>query len=105
MEQHGTGSNIILFGCCVMFSGDNILSTRDRTREILDIRQRGSRSDTVPFDLEALQREWSKHRHSEACVPDFYVIRLVTLLEVFTRGNIDSLIDYEKKYTDRAIKL
>jgi uncharacterized protein YecT (DUF1311 family) len=81
------------------------LGVRDRTREILDIRQRGSRTDSIRFDLETLQHHWSKHRDSKACVPDFYVIRLVTLLEVFARGNIASLIDHDKQYADRAIEL
>jgi uncharacterized protein YecT (DUF1311 family) len=41
----------------------------------------------------------------EGCTPDFFVIRLVTLLEVFTRQNIGGLIDHQRQFADRAIEL
>jgi uncharacterized protein YecT (DUF1311 family) len=80
------------------------MNSRDRTQEILDVKQRDARWIRVgSYALENLQREWLKNRKSEACVPDFYVIRAVTLLEVFTRGNLADLIDHGKPFTDRAI--
>jgi uncharacterized protein YecT (DUF1311 family) len=80
------------------------MSTRDRTQEILDVKQRDARWNRFgPYALENLQREWAKNRKREACAPDFYVIRAVTLLEVFTRGNLADLIDHGRQFTDRAI--
>lgn len=82
------------------------MSNRDRTQEILDVKQRDARWIRFgSYSLERLQREWLKNRQSEACAPDFYVIRAVTLLEVFTRGNLADLIDHERQFTDRAIEL
>src|SRR5437660_1708809 len=82
------------------------MSIRYRTREILDIKERDSPFNTMgPYGLESLQRQWTKNRQEEACTPDFYVIRTVTLLEVFTRANIAELIDHDQRFTDRAIDL
>jgi uncharacterized protein YecT (DUF1311 family) len=81
------------------------MTARDRTQEILDVKRRDAQwSQFGPSKLEALQREWFENRQSEACKPDFYVIRTVTLLEVFTRRNLAALIDHDRQFTDRAIE-
>jgi uncharacterized protein YecT (DUF1311 family) len=82
------------------------MSNRGRTQEILDVKQRDARwAGFGSHALEGLHQQWSKNRQSEACAPDFYIIRTVTLLEVFTRRNLAALIDHSKEYTDRAIEL
>jgi uncharacterized protein YecT (DUF1311 family) len=82
------------------------MSNRDRTQEILDVKQRDARWIWFgSYGLETLRREWLKNRQNEACEPDFYVIRTVTLLEVFTRRNLADLIDHDRRFTDRAIDL
>jgi uncharacterized protein YecT (DUF1311 family) len=84
--------------------GGEQMSSWDRTQEILDVKQRDARWIWFgPHGLEDLQQDWLKNRGKEACKPDFYLIRIVTLLEVFTRRNLADLIDHDKRYTDRAI--
>ena len=81
------------------------MSLRDRTQEILTVKQRdGGWNRFGSFALENLQRDWQKRRANEACEPDFYTIRAVTLLEVFTRRNLAELIDHDSEFTDRAIE-
>jgi hypothetical protein len=46
-----------------------------------------------------------ENRQERGSTPDFYVIRAVRLLEVFTRGNIAELIDHGTEYANRAIEL
>lgn len=82
------------------------MNNRNLTQEILDVKQRGDR--WVRFSAYALERlrgEWQKNRDKPASVPDFYVIRTVTLLEVFTRRNLADTIDHDRRFTDRAIDL
>lgn len=82
------------------------MSSRNRTQEILGIKQRDAQWISFgAHGLENLQREWLKNRKSEACEPDFYVIRAVTLLEVFTRRNLAGLVDHDRRFTDRALNL
>lgn len=82
------------------------MSAPDRTREILEKKQRNPRPHgIVSYELSSLQREWSKAKTVAGCTPDFFVIRIVTLLEVFSRQNIAALIDHDKRYTDRAVEL
>lgn len=82
------------------------MSNRDRTQEILEVKRRNARwSQFGSHGLEVLRQQWSKNRQSEACTPDFYVIRTVTLLEVLTRRNLAALIDHSRGFTDRAIEL
>jgi uncharacterized protein YecT (DUF1311 family) len=81
------------------------VTTRDRTQEILNIKERDAGwLGYGSFPLTNLLREWENHRKSEACTPDFFVIRIVTLLEVFARQNVASLVDHDRKFTDRAIE-
>jgi uncharacterized protein YecT (DUF1311 family) len=82
------------------------MSTRDRTGEILDVKARDPfRHRFGSYSLESLKSQWMTTYKSEGSVPDFYVIRAVTLLEVFTRGNIAELIDHGTEYANRAIEL
>jgi uncharacterized protein YecT (DUF1311 family) len=81
------------------------MSSRDRTQQILSVKQRDTRwSRFGSFTLEKLLRDWKKRSANEACEPDFYTIRAVTLLEVFTRRNLAELIDHGREFTDRALE-
>src|SRR5215475_244285 len=82
------------------------MNKRDHIAEILEIKQRSARTnDFASFKLSDLKRQWEKSHTSESCTPDFYVIRTVTLLEVFARTNIRKLIDHGGEYTKRAVEL
>lgn len=81
------------------------MSGRDRTQEILDVKLRDARWLWLgPYALESLQRDWQKNRDTPGCAPDFFVIRAVTLLEVFTRRNLADTTDHDRIFTDRAIE-
>lgn len=82
------------------------MSTRDRTGEILDVKERNPiRHRFGSHGLERLKLQWTKTGKNEGATPDFYIIRAVTLLEVFTRANIAELIDHGTDYANRAIDL
>jgi len=82
------------------------MNTRDRTGEILEVKERDPlRHRFGSHSLENLQAQWAKTSESEGSTPDFYVIRAVTLLEVFTRANLAELIDHGTEYANRAIEL
>jgi len=82
------------------------MSKPDRAEQILAAKERGSRGRRfLSYELGGLQREWANTRDKDGCVPDFYVIRAVTLLEVFTRRNVAELIDHSSQFADRAIEL
>jgi uncharacterized protein YecT (DUF1311 family) len=82
------------------------MSTRDRKGEILEVKERNPlRHGFGSYRLENLKSQWTKARTNEGCTPDFYLIRTVTLLEVFSRENIAELIDHAMEYSNRAIEL
>lgn len=86
---------------------------RERSREILDVKKRSSQSHNyISFRINFLIRRWEETKQSGGCdtdyfygETDFYIIRAVTCLEVFTRGQIAELIDHAKQYTDKAVDL
>lgn len=77
---------------------------RDRATEILEVkgRDRFGRS-YASIDLQQLRSKWDRYKVQEACTPDFFIIRAVTLLEVFIKRNISQLIDHSKDHTERAV--
>ena len=82
------------------------MSTRDRRGEILDIKERNPiRHRFGSHGLERLKLQWTKAGKNEGATPDFYIVRAVTLLEVFTRANVAELIDHGTDYANRAIDL
>lgn len=82
------------------------MAREDRSQEILQRKQRASRQHGFfSYEIDSLQRRWSKTRDSADTTPDFFVVRLVTVMEVFARRNIAELIDHAKDYTDRAVEL
>ena len=82
------------------------MNTRDRAEQILEVKQRNLRGHAqLSYDLETLRWRWSKSNGAAERTPDFYLIRAVTILEVFTRRNLASLIDHSEEYTQRAVEL
>lgn len=77
----------------------------DRTEQILEIKQRNRRGHGfLSYDLKSLQWKWSKSKGDAERTPDFYIIRTVTIIEVFARRHIASLIDHSEEYTQRAVE-
>lgn len=82
------------------------MAPRHRAREILDVKRRSPYAHgSVSYDIVDLIRQWSEAKGKEGCVPDFYIIRAVTYLEVFTRRQVAGLVDHDKNYSDRAVEL
>jgi uncharacterized protein YecT (DUF1311 family) len=82
------------------------VSTRDRAERILEVKQRNMRGHGfLSYTLKTLQWHWSKSKGHAERTPDFYVIRAVTIIEVFARRNIASLIDHSEENTQRAVEL
>jgi uncharacterized protein YecT (DUF1311 family) len=85
-----------------------IVVRRDRTSEIIGIKTRGGSATNGAFasyTLDALKREWDKLSVNREVPSDFYIIRAVTILEVFTRARIGMLVDLGKDYAKRATDL
>jgi hypothetical protein len=81
------------------------MSTRDRTGEIAEVKERNPYGERFgSFSLTNLKSQWLKTRTDQSATPDFYVIKAVTLLEVFTRTNIAELVDHGTEYANRAIE-
>lgn len=62
------------------------------------------RGSTASFDLSKLARMWEKN-DNKADVSDFFVIRLVTIIELFVRTTIRSLISRDPLYLKRSENL
>jgi hypothetical protein len=79
------------------------MATRDRVAEIADIKRRGPRDvEGVSRQFDALQRHWVKASAGDGVTDDFFLIRAVTLLEVFTKGWVAALIDHGSPFVERA---
>ena len=82
------------------------MKKRDRITEINEIKERGhGYAAYIATKLDDLRRDWERVVTTDKKVPDFYAIRAVTILEVFTRRHISSLVDHDKKYAQRAALL
>jgi Lysozyme inhibitor LprI len=82
------------------------MNQRDRIGEIAENKKRNSRwHGLVSFDIESLKTQFENSPETRNGCTDFYLIRCVTFLEVFTRSNIAALVDHSKDYTDRAVEL
>lgn len=82
------------------------MTTRDRVAEIQEIKLRGQREATaLYYDLRNLLERWTARDQGNDDGTDFYPIRAVTLLEVFTRTWIAQLVDHGSPYVDRALAL
>lgn len=79
---------------------------RDRIEEIVARRSRATRTNPVThYDIETLAKQWQDGIGPLHEAPDFIPIRLVTMLEVFTRTWIATLVDAGEPYVQRAGEL
>lgn len=80
---------------------------RDRLAEISEKRARGQRSGwwRGKSELEVLESEWRRGTGPLQIPAQFVAIRLVTILEVFTRDWVAELIDAGDPYTARGGEL
>ena len=61
------------------------MAGRDKAAEIIEIKRRGPKA--VPglhYELETLQKQWLRIQRTDDATADFFPIRAVTLLEVFS---------------------
>lgn len=76
---------------------------RDRASEIAAVRSRAQwRNSQSVYEVDSLGRLWDEGRGPLGCAPDYAVIRLVTLVEVFMRHRSAELIDAGSPYLERA---
>jgi hypothetical protein len=79
---------------------------RDRIEEIVARRSRASRKNPVShWEIKALAEQWNDGTGPLREAADFIPIRLVTMLEVFTRTWIATLVDAGEPYVERAGEL
>ena len=79
------------------------MGKREKSAEILQIKARGGNQGSfVSYALSTLTLEWEKLRDAPETKADYYLIRAVTILEVFTRARIAMLVNHDKKYALRA---
>jgi uncharacterized protein YecT (DUF1311 family) len=88
------------------FESDESMA-RDRIAELLAIKQRAGKYKRIPrkSDLDRLKEVWDKQLKGVDPSDEFIPIRIVTILEVFVRHWIETLIDYGAPYVERASKL
>jgi uncharacterized protein YecT (DUF1311 family) len=80
------------------------MANRDRVAEILAIKSRGQRHvELVQYDFRALQNRWNDFPQKDLETAAYFPIRAVTLLEVFTRAWIATLVDSGEPYLGRGI--
>jgi uncharacterized protein YecT (DUF1311 family) len=84
------------------------MSKRDAVGEVLEVKSREGRGHealpgSYPFD--ELNRLWTKDKEHLRRVTDFFPMRIVTLIEVFTRRWLEKLIDHGTPYLENAAAL
>lgn len=79
---------------------------RNYLMEIRSIQQR-ARGSVFPTDLSQLREEWENlgERARAGTIADFFPIRIVTLIEVFSSSWIAALIDHGAPFAGRAVRL
>jgi hypothetical protein len=91
-----------------VFCRGEIVAKRDRSAEIIGIKTRGGSATNAAYasyTLDSLKRDWDKLNENRSVPSDFYLIRAVTILEVFTRARIGMLVDHDQNYARRATDL
>jgi uncharacterized protein YecT (DUF1311 family) len=82
------------------------MTQRNRILEILQIKQRGQRPSTLlHYEFEGLVNQWLESRSAPGSIPDWYLIRAVTLIEVFTRAWVAQIVDHGPPYNENAVAL
>jgi uncharacterized protein YecT (DUF1311 family) len=81
------------------------MGARERTGEILEMKKRNPRDrGFLSLSLSILSRQWQTGSKDLSSLPDFYLIRAVTILEVSTRQEMARLIDHSANFTERAVE-
>jgi uncharacterized protein YecT (DUF1311 family) len=80
------------------------MATRDLIAEMLEVKGRRGEGLTL-YRLGELQQLWTSRRAQWGVVADFFPMRAVTLLEVFTRNWLAFLIDQGSPYLENAAPL
>jgi uncharacterized protein YecT (DUF1311 family) len=76
---------------------------KDRLAEILEIKGRGPQAtNALRQEIEKLQRTWEALASSIPTGIDYFPIRTVTLMEVFSRAWIAQLVDHGSPYVERV---
>jgi uncharacterized protein YecT (DUF1311 family) len=80
---------------------------RDRIAELTLIKQRAGKYKRIPSksDLDQLKDVWNRQLKGVGPTDELIPIRIVTILEVFLRHWIETLIDHGAPYVERASKL
>jgi uncharacterized protein YecT (DUF1311 family) len=73
--------------------------------QLEELLNRQGRSTDILDKIEALRAQWSKLAVKEPPVSDFFPMRAVTLLEVFSKGWLATLIDHGSPFRENASKL
>ncbi len=82
------------------------MAQRDRVSETAEKKQRGPKAArSFHREFQSLQKLWERVRATNSDTDDFFVIRAVTLLEVFSRDCLSQLIDSGSPYAERAVDL
>jgi len=82
------------------------MAKRDLVAEIA-AKKRREQQDTagISRQFDMLRRQWVKAKAGDSVTDDYFLIRAVTLLEVFTRRWVAALIDHGDPFVERAGKL
>src|SRR5687768_7320997 len=78
---------------------------RSRADEILEKKARKPRDHFCIMQLEDFQREWAEKYRGARTIGDLVPIRIVTILEVFSREWFAKLIDHGPPYLDHASEI
>lgn len=82
------------------------MNSRAKLDEITESKKRNSRwHGYVAYDLRHLKEQYQRNIQNHVEVSDFYLIRSVTYLEIFTRVQVAALVDHGEQYTSRAVEL
>ena len=82
------------------------MAKRDRVSEIAEKKRRGPKAARdFHREFESLQKLWQRTSPTNSDVDDFFLIRAVTLLEVFSRDCLAQLIDSGSPYAERSAGL
>lgn len=82
------------------------MAARDRAADIAEVRSRALwRDSQAVYEVGAVSNNWAHGTGPLANAPDYAIIRLVTLIEVFVRSRSAELIDSGSPYLERAQSL
>lgn len=81
------------------------MGKRDPIQEVLDVKSRRRDVEPDDFSIHALEGPWLKMRGTNSELRNYFPIRLVTILEVFARNVIATLIDHGPPFNQNAADL